>query len=164
MTRREYVFRRSLKWQLWENIAMMAALPVVVIVMGVLGLDAITTVVLALFLAIGAVFIGWGNWWIFRNFAERVVVDDAGIEAELFYGATVRMAWDEISVRQEYARRDPFRGLFPQVRLVGGDGSRIVLDGEMSNFDELLKEVRSRTPHASPGPVRRWWERIFLPG
>jgi hypothetical protein len=164
MARREYTFRRGLKWQLWENIAMVGAFPAAVVVMGVLGLDLWTTVGFALAFAIIAAFIAWDRLWIFRNLAQRVIVDEAGIEAEPFYGKPVAMAWDEIVVRQEYARRDPFRGTFPQVRLVGHDGSRIVIDGEMEASDDLMRQVRAKSPHASHGPERRWWERIFLPG
>jgi hypothetical protein len=41
----KYSFRDGMKWQLWENIAMMAALPVAVAVIGVVvGLDPLPTV------------------------------------------------------------------------------------------------------------------------
>lgn len=166
MAAREYSFRRGLKWQLWENVAMLAALPVIVLTLGlVVGVDTLSTVLFAIVLTLIAASFGWENWWIFRNFAERVRVDDAGIQATPFYGAHVRMAWDEIAVRQEYERRDPFRGVFPQMRLVGKDSeSLFVLDGEMADFEELAEFVRSKTPFAAPGSERRWWQRVFLPG
>jgi hypothetical protein len=86
------------------------------------------------------------------------------MEARPFYGAPVRMRWEGVAVRHEYERRDPLRGVFPQVRLTTTEGSWIVLDGEIENFDQLLNDVRARTPNASPGRERSWWRRVFYPG
>jgi hypothetical protein len=152
--------------RLWENIAMATACPVIVLVLGLGGgVDTGSTVLIACLLAlIAAAFVG-DRWWLFRNFAERATLDDYGIEATPFYGPSRRMSWGEITVRQESKRRAGFHGIFTQIRLVGQNPmSRIVLDGEMPNFDELAEFVRSRTTHASPGPERRWWEKVFLPG
>jgi hypothetical protein len=162
---REYRFGRSLKRRVWASVTVAAAAPAFVVILGVLGLDIWTTVTFALVFAVGAAYIAFAYAWVFRNVAEHVVVDESGIQARPIYGVPVRMTWDEVVLRQEHERRDPLRGFFPQMRLVAADKrSRIVLDGEMPGFEELAEHVRARTPHASSGDMRRWWERVFLPG
>jgi hypothetical protein len=161
----EYRFGPSLKRRVWASIAIAAAAPTIVIVLGVLGLDLWTTVIFALVFALGAGYVAWAYAWLLRNLAESVVVDESGIEAKPIYGDPVRIAWDDVVVRQEHERRDPLRGMFPQMRLVAADArSRIVLDGEMPGFEELVADICARTPHASSTDQRRWWERVFLPG
>lgn len=108
MTRREYAFRRGLTWQLWENIAMVAAPSVMIIVMGFLGLEFWTTIVLALGFGVIAALIAWDRWWIFRNFAKRVLLDDDGIEAQSRSTAK-ECGWRGMKSRSDRSPRDETR-------------------------------------------------------
>jgi hypothetical protein len=142
------------------------ACPILVVVVWLADrMDTATALILTSAFALIAGFITWDRWWIFRYFAERVTLSERGIEATRFSGQSVGLTWEEIVLRQEHERRDPFRGVFPQIRLIGREPAvRIVLDGEMSGFNDLAREVRARTPHARPGGDRQWWERVFRPG
>ena len=95
---------RRFEVQLWTSTAVLPALLVMMVVFAAIGLDLWTAGTMIVLLLCASAFIGVGNWWMLRHCANRVSIDERGIDARPFRGPSLRVDWDEVVTRDESVR------------------------------------------------------------
>lgn len=118
--------------------------------------------------AVAGLLLGGAGLWFFRwqsqQITERVVLSDEQIDAWTCSGRHVVLRWNEIlEIRQFYmaTRHGPIR----IVRLISFHADKQILFTERINaFDEIMRRIHSKLPHARTGGKITLGERILWGG